>query len=69
MEIIQIGNIMKGVSAWDNPSVGRVYDKRGLAPTLNSSAGGGKQPYIVVEDKDGQDIGCDERPIHEWGGY
>ena len=46
MEILQIGNIMKGVSAWDNPSVGRVYDKRGLAPTLNSSAGGANNPIL-----------------------
>lgn len=36
MEIRQIGNIMAGASAWDNPSTGRVYDQKGLAPTLNS---------------------------------
>ena len=36
MEIVQIGNFMKGISAWDNPSVGRVYDQNFLAPTLNS---------------------------------
>lgn len=52
MEIVQIGNFMKGISAWDNPSVGRVYDQNFLAPTLNSGGGGGRQPYIIVEEKD-----------------
>lgn len=33
---IQIGNIMKGISSWENPSVGRVYDTSHLAPTINS---------------------------------
>ena len=36
MEIVQIGNICADASAWANPSVGRVYDQRGLAPTINS---------------------------------
>lgn len=49
MEIVQIGNFMKGISAWENPSVGRVYDQNFLAPTLNSGGGGGRQPYIIVE--------------------
>lgn len=35
-EIIQIGNICADASTWANPSVGRVYDQRGLAPTINS---------------------------------
>lgn len=39
---------MKGASGWDNPSVGRVYDQKGLSPTLNSCTGGGRQPYIIV---------------------
>ncbi len=33
-KIVQIGSIANG--PWDNPSVGRVYDQNGLAPTLNS---------------------------------
>lgn len=49
MEIVQLGNFMKGISAWENPSVGRVYDKNFLSPTLNSGGGGGRQPYIIVE--------------------
>lgn len=39
MKVIQIGNIMKGISNWENPSVGRVYEKKALAPTLNSGGG------------------------------
>ena len=41
---MQIGNIMKGASGWDNPSVGRVYDQKGLSPTLNSCTGGDDNP-------------------------
>lgn len=39
IEIVQIGNICADASAWANPSVGRVYDQRGLAPTINSGGG------------------------------
>ena len=45
----QIGNVMADMSAWSNPSVGRVYDKKGLCPTINTCGGGGKQPHIIVE--------------------
>lgn len=38
-EIRQIGNIMANMSAWENPSVGRVYDKYGICPTLNTCGG------------------------------
>lgn len=51
MKIVQIGNFMKGISTWENPSVGRVYDQNFLAPTLNSGGGGGRQPYIITEVK------------------
>lgn len=39
-EVKQIGNILKGISAWDNPSVGRVYDQNYCAPTINTCSGG-----------------------------
>lgn len=52
-EIRQLGNVMDNMSAWNNPSVGRVYDKQGLAPTINTCSGGGKQPHIIVEVKEG----------------
>lgn len=61
MEIRQIGNIMSGASAWDNPSAGRVYDQKGLAPTLNSGGGGYRQPYIIVEVKNEAHNRGDER--------
>lgn len=35
----QIGNVMADMSAWNNPSVGRVYDKEGLCPTINTCEG------------------------------
>lgn len=64
MKVIQIGNIMKGISNWENPSVGRVYEKKALAPTLNSGGGGGRQPYIVVEVLESEkDNSCHERQI------
>lgn len=39
-EIRQLGNVMDDMSAWSNQSVGRVYDKNYLCPTLNTCAGG-----------------------------
>lgn len=39
--IKQLGNIMSEMSAWKNPSVGRVYDTKYLAPTINTCSGGG----------------------------
>jgi len=47
-EVRQMGNIMANMSAWKNPSVGRVYDKCGICPTLNACVGGGGQPHIIV---------------------
>lgn len=36
----------------DNPNQGRVYDIRGIAPTITDvSGGGGRQPMIVTENK------------------
>jgi hypothetical protein len=69
MEIVQIGNFMKGISAWDNPSVGRVYDQNFLAPTLNSGGGGGRQPYIIVEVEDAGNNCGHEGPIPQRGGH
>lgn len=33
----------------DNPNTGRVYDKNGLAPTLNCMQGGNLQPMIIED--------------------
>lgn len=62
-EIMQIGNICADASAWKNPSVGRVYDQRGLAPTINSGGGGYRQPYIIEEVSNAENNSCHERRI------
>ncbi|MDM8222005.1 DNA cytosine methyltransferase [Limosilactobacillus vaginalis] len=45
----QIGNVSKSKSFGGNPQVGRVYATDGLAPTLNTMQGGGRQPKIIVK--------------------
>ncbi len=47
-EVKQIGNIMPNKNR-DNPNTGRVYDKNGLAPTLNCMEGGNRQPMIIED--------------------
>ena len=47
-EVKQIGNIMPNKNR-DNPNTGRVYDKNGLAPTLNCMQGGNLQPMIIED--------------------
>ena len=44
-KIIQIGNVYQ--SQFDNPTRGRVYSVKGLAPTINTCEGGGRQPMIL----------------------
>ena len=41
MEVKQIGNIMPGTNR-ENPNQGRVYDSKGLSPTISSMQGGGQ---------------------------
>lgn len=45
----QVGNIFKTDSFGGNPQVGRVYATDGLAPTLNTMQGGGREPKILVK--------------------
>lgn len=45
----QIGNVSKSKSFGGNPQVGRVYATDGLAPTLNTMQGGGREPKILVK--------------------
>lgn len=47
---MQIGNIRKGTESFSNPQAGRVYDIEDVSPTLNTAGGGGRIPYIIVED-------------------
>lgn len=44
----QIGNIVQTKSFGGNPQRGRVYDKDGLSPALNTVGGGGLEPKIAV---------------------
>lgn len=48
--IIQLGNCMV-VGKRENPNQGRVYDIRGISPTLSMMEGGGRQPHIIVKDE------------------
>lgn len=44
----QIGNLFPGKKR-ANPNQGRIYDKNGLSPTLNTMQGGNLQPFIIEE--------------------
>lgn len=50
MEVKQIGNLWGNDTDFENKTSGRVYDKNGISPTLNTMQGGWKQP-MIVEDK------------------
>ncbi|MCT3021083.1 hypothetical protein EFN43_08435 [Pediococcus pentosaceus] len=47
-KVKQVGNISNGKSFNGNPQVGRVYDSDGIAPSLNTMQGGGREPKIIV---------------------
>lgn len=47
IEINQVGNVVESRSR-ENPSAGRVYDKDGLCPTINTMQGGNREPMIVA---------------------
>lgn len=47
--IIQITNIMP-TKKRANPNQGRVYSKKGLAPSINTCNGGNRQPMIEVDE-------------------
>lgn len=44
--IKQLGNVFAGANR-DNPNPGRVYDEKGLCPTLGTMQGGNREPMIV----------------------
>ena len=45
----QVGNIGNTKSFGGNPQTGRIYSPDGLAPTLNTMQGGGREPKVVVK--------------------
>lgn len=49
-QVKQVGNTVKTNSFGGNPQRGRVYDDKGLAPTLNTMQGGGLEPKILVKN-------------------
>lgn len=48
--IKQVGNIRDSKSFGGNQQVGRVYGIDGIAPTLNTMQGGGREPKIAVHE-------------------
>lgn len=46
-KIIFLGNIMP-TKTRENPTHGRVYSPEGIAPCLNTSGGGNRQPMILI---------------------
>lgn len=51
VSVHQMGNISISKSFGGNPQVGRVYSTDGLAPTLNTMQGGGREPKILCESR------------------
>ena len=49
--IKQIGNINNSTSFGGNPQTGRVYDIKGISPTLTTMQGGGGEPKILIDKK------------------
>ena len=50
-KIIQLGNVMPTATR-ENPNQGRIYDTKGIAPTITDvSGGGGRQPMIVTGNR------------------
>lgn len=43
---LQVKQVMERVSHRDNPNQYRVYDPNGIAPTLTTAGGGGRNPYV-----------------------
>lgn len=46
-KIIQLGNMIRK-SNFSNPQIGRIYSINGIAPTVNTCAGGQREPKIVT---------------------
>lgn len=46
-KVCQLGNVFP-TKTRKNPNQGRVYDSRGIAPTINCMGGGNLQPITIV---------------------
>lgn len=47
-KVKQIGNVSDSKSFGGNPQIGIVYDPNGIAPSLNTMQGGGREPKIII---------------------
>ena len=54
--IIQIAKL--NVKNRDNPQSYRVYDAKGVCPTLNCMEGGGLEPHIIIKPKNKTNSSC-----------
>lgn len=50
--VIQLMNMTE--SERNNPNQGRVYSTEGICPTLTKMDGGGRQPYIVIYERESE---------------
>lgn len=48
--IIQIGNYLESKGGFSNKQNGRIYDPKGLAPTLRTFCGGNQEPKILLNN-------------------
>ena len=46
-QVMQVGNIYPDTDKFKNRTMGRVYDAAGIAPTINTCGGGGREPKII----------------------
>lgn len=47
-KVEQLGGMLQ-TEYWVNPSSYRVYSPHGISPTLNTSQGGGRIPFVLLE--------------------
>ncbi len=51
---IQVGQIY-GTEKEPNPQAGRIYDSKGLCPTIDSCSGGNRMPKVLVKKESGNE--------------
>ena len=59
-KVIQVGNIYPDTDKFKNRTMGRIYDIDGLAPTINTSGGGGREPLIVLYEEEFKYPTCED---------
>lgn len=46
---MQVGNLTENANR-DNPNTERVYDARGISPTITVMGGGNREPRVIVDE-------------------